>query len=392
MVMMNLMSNNPSVLFVDQSGELGGAELSLFDLVRLRPGFSSVALFEDGPFREKLDNAAIPVQLMPLLGNHRIQGGSGLGAALKASPAIIRQVLKLAGRARNFELLYANTQKAFVISAIAAKLARRPLIWHLRDILTADHFSSTTRSVAVRLANSFADCVIANSASTAEGFRAAGGKAEIRVVHNGIPSDAFDSIDGEAAQQRLRGELGWHDLPIIGVFSRLDTWKGQHVLVEALRQLPDVRAIFVGGALFEKDAYATQLRARISELGLEDRCRILGFRSDIPALMKGVDIVAHTSIAPEPFGRVVVEGMLAGRPVIATRAGGVVEIIDDGTTGLLTEPGNIDDLAQAIRRLIASPDYAAQIAAAGARAAKNRFSIETLVSQVNAIIREIATQ
>ncbi len=85
--------------------------------------------------------------------------------------------------------------------------------------------------------------------------------------------------------------------------------------------------------------------------GLANRAHFLGFRDDVPALMKGVDIVAHTSIAPEPFGRVVVEGMLAGKPVIAARDGGVTEIIDDGRDGLLVPSGDANALAAAIRQL-----------------------------------------
>ncbi|MBS7538478.1 glycosyltransferase family 4 protein [Ancylobacter lacus] len=378
-----------SVLFVDQAGELGGAELSLLDIIRTRPGKSEAVLFSDGPFRTRLEKIGVPTTLMPLGSVGQIGRGSGLMVALKASPALAGLVFGLARRARGADLLYANTQKAFVVAAMAAPFARRPLIWHLRDMLTADHFAGAMRKVAIGLANRNAACIIANSQATADAFRAAGGTAPLRVVHNGIDPAAFDAVPGEAARAAFRAEIGVPEAPLVGVFSRLAHWKGQHVLVEAMKSLPAIHAVFVGGALFEEAAYERDLRAQIAAAGLGERCHFLGFRSDVPALMKSVDIVAHTSIAPEPFGRVVVEGMLAHRPVVATRAGGVSEIVDDGDTGLLVTPGSVEELAAALATLVGSPEAAAALAARGAEAARRRFSLQACVSGVEAIVHEV---
>lgn len=377
-----------SVLFVDQAGELGGAELSLFDIIRTRSDPSAVVLFRDGPFRTRLEAIGVPVDLMPLNRLGRIERGSGLGVTLQAGPDLATLIVRLARRSRRASVLYANTQKSFVIAALAAPLARRPLIWHLRDILTGDHFGTSMRKVAVLLANRSASCVIANSQATADAFRAAGGTAELRVVHNGIDPAAFDAVNEAGARAALRAEIGVPDAPIVGVFSRMAQWKGQHVLVNALRALPGLHAVFVGGALFEERAYEEALRNRVAEAGVGERCHFLGFRSDVPALMKAVDIVAHTSIAPEPFGRVVVEGMLAHRPVIATRGGGVSEIVDDGKTGLLVTPGDVEDLVGAVSRLVHSWDFARSIGQAGAQIARQRFSLASCTSSIEAIVSE----
>ncbi len=171
--------------------------------------------------------------------------------------------------------------------------------------------------------------------------------------------------------------MGLDDRPIVGIFSRLAPWKGQHVLLEALALLPDVQALLVGEALFQDEQhYAHQLRERAAQPDLAGRIHFLGFRDDVPVLMQLVDVVVHTSIAPEPFGRVIVEGMLARKPVIATQAGGALEIVRSGKTGLLVPPGNPSALAQAIRYVLDNPDQAHQLAQAAYEEARMRFSLE----------------
>jgi len=148
--------------------------------------------------------------------------------------------------------------------------------------------------------------------------------------------------------------------------------------------------LLVGDALFGEEAYAASLRAQAARLGLGDRVHFLGFRSDVPRLMRTVDIVAHTSSAPEPFGRVVVEGMLAQRPVIATGAGGVPEIVSAGT-GVLVPPGDATALAAAFTRLLSDPEFAAGVARKGREHATTHFTVEEMVdrktSRIEAAIR-----
>lgn len=379
----------PRVLFVDQSAEMGGAELSLLDIVTARKQASQVVVLADGVFRARLLENGVDVQFMPLGSAGTISRDSGFAAALSSIPKLLSLVFGLARRARAFDVIYANTQKAQVLAAMAAPLARRPLVFHLRDMLTTEHFGSGMLKVAVGLTNRFAACVIANSEATAQSFRDAGGTAPMVVVHNGIDPAAFDAVDGDAARQALRHEIGVPTAPLVGVFSRLAEWKGQHVLIDALKLLPEVHAVLVGGSLFEERAYEEALRTRVAQAGLADRVHFLGFRNDVPALMKGVDIVAHTSTAPEPFGRVIVEGMLSGRTVIGARAGGVLEIIEPEKTGLWFEPGDAQDLARCIDKLLAEPGVAQRIAQDGERAARERFSLQACLGNVERVIAKV---
>ncbi len=380
----------PRILFLDHVGVLGGGELSLLDIARHFAAGSRVLLFEDGPFRDRLEAAGVVVEVVTAPASvSRVRRAGGTMQALRGLPGVLKLARAVARRARSYDLLYANSQKAFIVAALAGRWTRRPVVWHLRDLLDAAHFGNTQRRVVVGLANRWAACVLANSEATATAFVEAGGRAEIaRVVHNGIAPEDFVEVD-RAGVEALRDSLGLRGAPVVGVFSRLAAWKGQHVLLDALASLPEVHALLVGTALFEEEAYAAALRRRAEAPGLAGRVHFLGFRDDIPALLHLVDVVAHTSTAPEPFGRVVVEGMLAGRPVVATRAGGVLEIIDDGMTGLLLAPGDAGALARALHDLLASPEKARRIAAAGQAVALERFSLSRMLEQIERHIEEV---
>lgn len=370
----------PRILFVDHVGVLGGGELSLLDIVRAYRETSRVVLFQDGPFRERLEQAGVDVVLLRAQAAvSQVVREGGWMHDLQAVPEVLRLVWRLARLGRAYDVLYANSQKAMIVTALAGLVARRPVIWHLRDMMSADHFSGWHRRLAVGCANLMVRRVIANSQATRQAFVASGGRPEkVHVVYNGLDASVFEKVGDEEVQQ-LRASLGLADVPVVGVFSRLAAWKGQHVLIEALAALPEVHALLVGHALFDADrAYAADLRAQAARLGVADRVHFLGFRRDVPSLLKVTDVVLHTSVAPEPFGRVIAEGMLAERPVIATRAGGALEIIEPGRTGLLVPPGDPEVLAGAIRNVLERADRRQALARNGRAEAQQRFSVEAM--------------
>ena len=294
--------------------------------------------------------------------------------------------------ARGYDVLYANTQKAMIVGALAGKIAGKPVIWHLHDILSADHFSRTSRRLAVAAGNLLVSRVLANSRATAAAFTESGGMAErVRVVYNGIDPAPFRSVV-QAEMDNLRRKLGLVGVPVVSVFSRLAPWKGQHVLLKALARLPGVHALLVGAPLFGEDDYAKDLRQQAKALDVADRVHFLGFRPDVPSLMRLSDVVVHTSVAPEPFGRVIVEGMLALKPVVAARAGGAGEIVDDGVSGVLVAPGDANALAAALAGLLANPAKAQALAETGYRMALERFSLRSMLENVEQQIQHVLAQ
>jgi glycosyltransferase involved in cell wall biosynthesis len=376
------------VLFLDQTGELGGGELSLLALVQHLPCQSTVLLFQNGPLKPLLEQAGIAVEIVETARAAIAVGrGEGLGNSLKSVPAVLGLVWQVARRCRDHDIIYANSQKALVVGALASALTRRPLVWHLRDILDAAHFSDTMRRVAVRMANWQARQVIVNSKATGAAFiRLGGDSRRVSLAYSGVDDTPFSALltDQIAA---IRAELEPGPRRLIGVFGRLAAWKGQSVFIEAMAQFPDALGIIVGAPLFGEEAYAAELERKVEALGLRDRIRFLGFRRDIPALMQAMDVIVHSSIAPEPFGRVVVEAMLAGKPVVASAAGGVLEIIEHGKTGWLYEPGDARALATALRDVLTDQARAGQIAAAGRDHAQRTFTIAATVAQVESALR-----
>ncbi|MFM0214677.1 MULTISPECIES: glycosyltransferase [Paraburkholderia] len=374
----------PRVLFVDQSGQLGGAEFALLQLAEHCRSHSEVVLLADGPFRMRLEALGARVQVM---NDAKVSGIARQASALnclRVLPGIVRQVRALAARARAFDVLFVNTQKALVLGALGKVLYRKPVVWYQHDILTREHFGRVQLSVikwAVRLA---VDHVIVNSQASARSLAALTGLAadSVPVVYNGIDASAFDRVDGTdigSLRQRLGlPENAW----LAGLFGRLAPWKGQHVALDALARLPDAHLVLVGAPLFGEDAYAQRLRDQAAALGIAERVHFAGFQDDVPTWMKAMNVILHTSTEPEPFGRVIVEGMAAGRPVIAAAAGGVTEIVRHGRNGWLVKPGDAAALAEAIVALRADPALAQRLAQQALTDAQAEFSVERYLQRM----------
>jgi len=383
--------STPRVLFLDHTGALGGAELYLLDVARPYRATSRVLLFETGPFKERLEDAGIPVEVCPApAAVLDVQKASGWRSALRAVPGLVRLTGQVARRAWDYDLVFANSQKAMLVAGLAGMVARRPVVWSLHDMLTAEHFSALNRRVAVTGANGLVDRVLVNSRATQSAFQQSGGQVDqTTVVYNGIDAAPFEAV-APADLEALHEELDCSGAPLLGVFGRLAPWKGQHVVLEALPDLPDAHALLVGDTLFRGDEpYEETLRRTARRLNVADRVHFLGFRDDIPRLMTFVDLVLHTSVAPEPFGRVIVEGMLAGTPVIATRAGGPVEIVQEPETGVLVPPGDPQALATAVEDLLSAPERARSMGRAAQAYARRRFSLDQMRRNVERVISEV---
>jgi glycosyltransferase involved in cell wall biosynthesis len=378
-----------NILFLDHTGKIAGAELVLLDIARHYRQHSHVLLFEDGPFSPLLQSQNISVSVAsqtPIL----FRRDSNFLDALKTLTSLaqpLRQTLQLS---QNHTLLYANTLKAFVIGAAACLLSRRPLIFHLHDILSAEHFSPINQKVIIWLSNHIAKKVITVSQAAKTAFIEAGGRSDlIEVVYNGFDPTCYQVLPETALALRQQLNLPDHAF-VIGSFSRLSPWKGQHILLQALAQCPDhVIALLVGDSLFGEESYAEQLKAQVKNLNLQNRVHFLGFRSDVPNLMAACHLLVHTATAPEPAGRVLVEALLAGKPLIATQGGGTDELVERDVTGYLIPPGDPQALARSIQYCIDNPQATQHIAQSARAIATERFSLEAMYSQIDRILTEV---
>lgn len=377
------------ILFASHSGAVSGAERVLLDIVGAFPG-ARAFVFERGDLPDRLEAAGLAVTVsrhgQALSG---IRRDSRLAAMLPTLLALGRITFELFREAGRADLVYANSQKAFTLAAIAAFLRRRKLIWHLHDILSPSHFGAMQRRVQTRLANLAAHRVIVPSRAAAEAFIEAGGRADLVAI---VPNGVRRALD-QRPKAALRDALGLpQDRLLAGIFSRLSPWKGQHVVLDALREAPEFTGIFAGAALFGEEDYAASLEAQTQDAALKGRAVFLGQRSDVQLLMQAMDVVIHPSIDPEPFGLTLVEAMLAGVPLLASDAGASAEILEDGRFGRLFPPGDASALARALRDVVAA--QAADPAAATARceAARQRAHEVYSVERMNAAITgQVAT-
>ncbi len=374
------------ILFLDQSGKLGGAELSLLDLAKFYRDSCLVCLFADGSFRKALEQNKVPVCILSKR-SLKISKDSNLWQSTKSVGQLVPLIVEVAQLSHDYDLIYANTQKAMVVGAIVSLVTGKPLIYHLHDILSSEHFSKANRQLAVFLANRFASLIIANSKATKTAFIREGGKSSlVEVVYNGFDLTQYQDRDSDL---QLKQKLNLKGDYIIGHFSRLSPWKGQHILIEALTYCPQVTAILAGDALFGEYEYVEQLHQQIKQLELSDRVHFLGFRSDIPQLISMCDLVVHTSTAPEPFGRVIAEAMLCGKPIVATAAGGATELISHGQTGWLTPPGDALKLGEIINQSRQQPEMTKAIAQAGRITAVQRFNLVNIEQQIDDLLCQV---
>jgi glycosyltransferase involved in cell wall biosynthesis len=177
---------------------------------------------------------------------------------------------------------------------------------------------------------------------------------------------------------------------------RIAPWKGQHVFIEAFaRAFPNgaSEAVIVGAPLFgrEEEDYLEHILRLGDELGLGQRLVYTGFSDDVAAELARLDVVVHASLKPEPFGQVILEGMAAGLPVVAARAGGPLELVTDGLDGLLYPPGDVEALARLLTHLARDASLRVRLGDAGILRAQG-FSVESVAAQLTEIYRSVLTK
>lgn len=394
------------VLIVEASsgGVLGGSLTGLYHMIRGldRARFEpAVVLYQRQAIEADLARLGVPVHYVTrprlpkehvLLDRPGYLAAKRIGAvraglragrltarlAVEELPAAMA-LARIIRRVRTDVVHLGNGPRANFDGILAALLTRRPVVCHVKGF---EKYGARERWAARRVTTlvCMTEAVLAHC--RAHRVRA----PEERVVY-----DAVDKVwlTPRRAPSEVRGEIGVPEgVPCIGIAGNIQEWKGQRVVVEALILIADrtgAHLVVAGGVHRAGAAYDAALRARVAELGLAARVHFTGFREDIVDVMNACDVVVHASVRPEPFGRVILEGMLLGKPVVATSAGGVLELIEDGRTGFLVAPGEVAALAARIDLLLAEPAMAAAVGARAREWAGERFSLSRHVEQMSCV-------
>ena len=400
------------ILFVEKPVSVGGSVISLYELIR---GLD-VTLYEPivlflgpNPYRDRFRALNLKVITLneesvvtPTVSSRRDIAVS-LGRyshwladsyrfakqgylLIRQDWPLARQVARLIKDEAIDLVHHNNTLSANRATVMAASLARVPQICHIRML----HELSLVERYLARFVNFF----IYISQAVETNYRKLGIPANKgQVVHNPINVMAYEQPNHRA---QLWDEFGLTSQDrLVSNIGRLDWWKGHDYFLQAMAEViqsqPNAKALIVGApdstAICQD--YWKRLQQLAADLQLSDHVIFTGFRTDIPDIMAASDIVIHSASEPEPFGRVVVEGMAAGRPVVATAAGGVLDIVEDQVTGLLVPPKNATLMAQAIQQLLLDREQARILGQRAKQSAKERFSVKRHVSAVQYIYQQI---
>lgn len=268
---------------------------------------------------------------------------------------------------------------------VAARMARIPCMTHERGINPSFPQRATTLAKGL-------DAVICISRAVHDNFQSLGlGHLKLVTIHNGL-DPAEMKVTRDPAD--IRRELGLTPKGrLIGIVGNIKPWKGQEVVIEAMAQLkeryPDLVCLLIGDNSPDDAAYRQRIADQIREQGLDGRVVITGFRLDVANYVNALDVQVHASVNPEPFGRVLLEGMALSKPLVASGGGAVPEIVLDGQTGFLFQPGNAASLTGRLDALLADPRMAAAMGAAGRRRLETEFSIEHNVRATEGIYRTV---
>ena len=388
------------VLFFDHTATLGGGEIALLNLVRhLDPAKFKpiVVLATDGPFAKRL-RPDIETHILPLSPKVTEMKKDSLGFStivhirdLLAIFGYVRQLCRLINNL-NVDIIHTNSLKADVIGGLAGILSRRPVVWHVRDRIADDYLPPIAVRVFRQLCRLIPTYIIANSAATLRTLRLPS-HSHSSAIPSGIVVNRKDTVvhDGTELVEFVSGRTS--NVLKVGLIGRISPWKGQHIFLEAAAQVhrhfPVARFVVIGAALFGESQYDQQIRALPARLGIEDVVEFSGFRPNIQNAIADLNVVVHASTSGEPFGQIIIEGMAAAKPIVATNGGGVPEIVEDGLTGILVPMGEAQPMADAICEILADPEKAKQMGTRGRGRVEKHFTVELTATKVEAVYHEI---
>lgn len=375
----------PRVVYLDHVARLSGGEIALLRLLPHLSGVNAhVILAEDGPFAARLAQAGVSVEVLAMAATARDtrRDSVRLGATTPAVGAqTLAYVARLTHRLRRLkpDVVHANSLKSGVYGALAAKAARVPMVWHVRDRISDDYLPAPAVRLVRGLVRNLADGAIANSQATLDTLSA----PRPGRPHCVIP----DSVELSSRPRAERvGSVTF------GMLGRIAPWKGQDLFLRAFAAAfadGQERAVLVGTAMFGEQDYERELRELAARLGLDGRVEFRGFREDVWSELAAFDVLVHASVIPEPFGQVVLEGMAAGLPVIAPDEGGPASMIADGETGVLFASRDAERLAAAMRALAASPAERERLGAA-ARLALDEYRPSVLAARYEHLYAQLS--
>jgi len=374
------------ILYLNLTAKTSGAE---FCLLRLVAGldknkFQPVLLLpETGPLSNQAEAMGVETIILPSLikfGEH-----FHFWKVFKISRAawLLGKII----RSEKIDVIHANAPRATYVGGPAARWCRIPLLTHVRDI-ECSPFSSKFKS---RLLGFFSDRIIPVSHAVADSIRQVNPalSAKIEVIYDGFDLEAIAAT----GRTDIRREWG---LPpttrLIGSVGIIHPSKGPDILIRAAAHLkplvPELKLLIIGGVLQRRgQAYQNSLEKLAADLGMKDAVIFTGFRPDALSLIKDLNLFIHPAIVADSLPGALIEAAASGKAIVASRVGGVPEIVEHERSALLVEPGQVEQLAAAVLDLLNDSGKSAELSAQARQRAISLFPIGTHVDRVCRVYR-----
>jgi len=373
------------ILFLHTSSDLYGSSKILYLVAKklhTEGHHVHLVVSEDGPLLEEFKKIGADTSIIRL-GVLRKRYMNLLGI-INRLLVVISAYFKLRRliRSEKFNLIYTNTTPV-IIGGILSKMMGIPNIWHLHEIM--DPPASVLHRIFSAIIRSTSKKVIAVSDAVYQNWLPFIGEKKMVRVYNGIP------IEKNSIQSTIKNDLNIDQGSlIIGMIGRLNLHKGQFYFLEIAKELikknDALKFIIVGDAFVGYEYLYQKLENNIAELGLGKHVFYLGYRTDIPQIMQGLDLFVLPSIKPDPFPTVVLEAMSLKKPVAATAQGGALEQVIDGVTGIHIPLDNAIVAAEKIKVLINDADFRIQCGLNGRKRLEEVYSLEAFERNIFHVI------
>ncbi|MGV8993405.1 MAG: glycosyltransferase family 4 protein [Flavobacterium sp.] len=385
-----------NILFLHQSAELYGSDKTILmficsvDKTKYKP---IVVIPFEGPLTEELRKNDITVIIAPVLKLYRkmFTPAGLLKFAQEYQDGM--KALEDLHKKYNFSLVYSHTLAVLIGILFARKLNIKHL-WHVQEILAKPKLINQTFKKL--LSSEYNDIAIYDSKETMrfwiEGNEKLTAKSDF--VWNGLDVSKYQEVS-EATIEGIRTKFFQvtKDETVIGLVGRINSWKGQQLLLEAFNKIaakyPEVKLVFIGSAPPNQEFFEEDLIARVKEFKLQERVVIIPFQTNINDFWASIDIASVPSTEPEPFGMVAIEAMLHAKPVVAADHGGLTEIVLPGETGFLFKNNNADSLAVHLEKVIVDKDMQKRFGKAGKERVYSTFTLEKHTEKIEKIFEDI---
>ncbi|MFC3801778.1 glycosyltransferase family 4 protein [Cohnella sp. GCM10012308] len=394
--------------YYNHTADVSGAEISLLSMATHLREAEPLLLCPSGELADRARAAGLQHVAVPGYRARMTRNPLRLARHLLGMAAEGRQIARIV-REQGIDIVHANSIRGGLTVSLFARLRGVPVIWHIRDHMPGGLIGRLVKTVAARKASSLvciSEAVKKGTAKLADNLTPVildGLEARVEarvgelttVIHNGVPLDSEDDAERAADRVRIRHELGASPgTVVVTIVGQIAPWKRQEDAIEAIKLLLarglNVQLWIVGEPKFREEnlAYAERLKTMAAASDLAGRVVFTGFRSDIKEICRAADLLVLCS-DNEPFGRVLIEAMGEGIPVVGTRAGGVLEIVTEGETGMLYDIGDVPALADGIGALATDTARRHRMGRAAFARIRENFGIASTVAKVEALYREL---